>query len=144
MERKKNIKILLASMKKLLILKILPKAASILYFGFASPSLADFLQCPPIIGCRKNPGRFSCHRQLSELFSVPQAASGTILRVTGGFLYATTSSLKRVTELLHIIIVFSMSKLQIRFHKMQPKDLKPNSTHTESTDLIFKASKPDS
>jgi len=112
-----NIKISLASMKKLLILKILLKAASVLYFSFASLSLADFLQCPPIIGCRKNRGRFSCHRRLSELFSVPQAASGTILRVTGGFLYAATSSLKRVTELLHIIIVFSMSKLKIRFHK---------------------------
>jgi hypothetical protein len=76
-----------------------------------------------------NPGRFSCHRRLSELFSRPHEASGTILRVTGGFFNAPTNSLKRVSELLHIIIVFSMSKLRIRFHKNAAKRFK-NQQHT--------------
>jgi hypothetical protein len=50
--------------------------------------------------------------------SGPQAGSGTNLRVTGGFLYAATSSLKRVTVMTFRISTGkyfhrSKSKLQI-------------------------------
>ncbi len=51
--------------KHLLILKILPKAASEFFFSFPSLSLVDFLQCPPLIGYRKILGRFTWHRRLS-------------------------------------------------------------------------------
>jgi hypothetical protein len=45
--------------------------------------------------------------------SGPQEGSGTNLRVTGGFLYATTSSLKRVT-----VMTFRISKY---FHRNKSK-----------------------
>ncbi len=64
------------------------------YSGFPSLSLIDFLQCPPLIGCRKNHPRFTvhkCHTLLSDLFSWSQAASGTNFNVIGVFLNAPTS-----------------------------------------------------
>jgi hypothetical protein len=30
------------------------------------------MQCPPFIGCRKNPRRFTYHRRLSEFISGPK------------------------------------------------------------------------
>jgi hypothetical protein len=67
-----------------------------------------FLQCTKhvILGFRN---KFQCRRQLSEQISESQAASeqisrsqaafGTIFRVTGGFLHASKSSLKKNLEL---------------------------------------------
>jgi hypothetical protein len=55
-------KISFASMKHLLILKLIqkPHQNSV---TMSLVCLADFL-----IGCRKNPSRFMCHRRLSKLF----------------------------------------------------------------------------
>jgi hypothetical protein len=51
---------------------------------------------------------------VSELILGPQAASGTILRIKGGFLYIASSSLKRVTETI------------VRISKCFHKSLKPS------------------
>jgi hypothetical protein len=72
-------------MKTLTNSKVVPKAASEFCFGFDSLSLVDFLHCQPLIGCMKNPRKFTStlHRRLSELFSGLYAASRTIIEQCG-------------------------------------------------------------
>jgi hypothetical protein len=63
---------------------------------------------------------------MSEIYSRPQAASRTILRVSGSFLYAATSSLKWVTDMiLELVSVFIETT----------KYVKTTSSHT---DLILR------
>jgi hypothetical protein len=69
-------------------------------------------------------------------------AFGTVYRIIGGFLYAATSSMKRVTGRIFTISgVFIEASQNLSFIfsiTRQPKNLKTIGGCTESTDLIFK------
>ncbi len=77
-------KILLPSLKTLLILKVVPKAASNFCSGFPMLSFVHFFLCIVIAGFRSN---FQNHSRVSE----------QLFKGTGGYQKAGTSSLKRVT-----------------------------------------------
>jgi hypothetical protein len=62
-------KILLAFMKNVLNLKLVPKAVTEFLSGLLALSLVDFIQLPPLIGCRKNPPRGTCYNLLMEQFT---------------------------------------------------------------------------
>ncbi len=81
---KKSMKILLPSLKTLLILKVVPKAASNFWSGFPLLSLVNFFLV-------------YIHSRFSEQFSESQARFGTTFKATGGYQKAGTSFLKRVT-----------------------------------------------
>ncbi len=68
--------------KHILILKTLLKTPSESYLGIPYLSLVDFflVSTPHYYRWRKNPRRLTYYRRLSELFSEPKAASGTIFR----------------------------------------------------------------
>jgi hypothetical protein len=66
--------------------------------------------------------RFTYHKRLSELFSGPQAASGTIFRVIDGFMSAATRSLKWVAEIiLRISQFFKKASQNFRYDFLNNK-----------------------
>ncbi len=104
-------KFLLASLKNLLILNIVPKATSNFCSGFSLLSLFDFLQCTYIKASFRN--SFQNHRWFF----------GTPFRVTGCYQKAGTSSLKRVTERVFTISkCFHGSKQKFHFGVSSLKD----------------------
>jgi hypothetical protein len=62
--------------------------------------------------------------------SGPQAGSGTCSRVTGGFLYAATISLKRVTVMtFRISKYFHRSKSKLRYDFLNNKEAQKLKNH---------------
>ncbi len=109
--------------KHLLILKkcsvsriIMSALASLSVIGWYSPvSNSHWMQ-------EKSALMYTSYRWLTVCHSEPQAGSGTNSRVMGGFLYAATITLKRVTVMTFRIIKYfhgSKSKLQTWFSQQK-------------------------
>ncbi len=86
---------------------------------------------------------YTCHRRLSEHFSESQAAFRTTFGVTGGFLKARTSFVKRVTKRsFRISQKFPRSKQELYLNFLPKEAEKYCENHqlsyTKSIDLIFR------
>ncbi len=96
MKRKTNKINLFASMKTFT--RLFQKPHHSFCSGFPSLSLVDFLQCPPLIGCKKICQISTCQRSAFGTISGSKASFGTIFKAIGSYLKAATSSLKLVSK----------------------------------------------
>ncbi len=124
LKRKINKKFLLASLKRIIIIKVVPKAE---FKKSGLPHWSLFCSAP-----------HTCHSLLSEQYSWSQKAFGTILKFLGSFLKAGTSFLKSVSgRIFWISKCFYRGKRNFSFNFFHIKTAN-NSNHQRScTDLVL-------